>query len=166
MEESWRRKWNVVRKWNTDTSSLSLRDVDVLRVRNSRHSTSSETLCVGKICSWTELFMIRGVREPRFDCICKPTESRDRIQRLCMFFPLNRPFTLFVRSSSIYLLCGVSKVSLFKVNSSVTRLPCEAQTVWCLLRYELPLSPCFPPLPYEVPCQCLWRLWSAKVVNW
>jgi len=42
---------------------------DGLRVRNSRHSTSSETLCVRKICSQTEVFMIRGVREPRFDCI-------------------------------------------------------------------------------------------------
>ena len=26
-------------------------DVDALRVRNSRHSTSTETLCVRKICS-------------------------------------------------------------------------------------------------------------------
>ena len=34
-----------------DTSSLSLHDVDGLRVRNSRHSTSPETLCVRKICS-------------------------------------------------------------------------------------------------------------------
>ena len=42
---------------------------DGLRVRNSRHSTSSETLCVRKICSQTEVFVIRGVREPRFDCI-------------------------------------------------------------------------------------------------
>ena len=36
---------------DVDISSLSLRDVDGLRVRNSRHSTSSETLCVRKICS-------------------------------------------------------------------------------------------------------------------
>jgi hypothetical protein len=35
----------------------------------TRETVSSETLCVRKICSWTELFMIRGVREPRFDCI-------------------------------------------------------------------------------------------------
>jgi hypothetical protein len=33
------------------TLSLSLHDVDGLRVRNSRHRTSSETLCVRKICS-------------------------------------------------------------------------------------------------------------------
>ena len=36
---------------DADTRSLSLHDVDGLRVRNSRHSTSSETLCVRKICS-------------------------------------------------------------------------------------------------------------------
>ena len=36
---------------DADTPSLSLHDVDGLRVRNSRHSTSSETLCVRKICS-------------------------------------------------------------------------------------------------------------------
>ena len=36
---------------DADTPSLSLHDVDGLRVRNSRHGTSSETLCVRKICS-------------------------------------------------------------------------------------------------------------------
>ena len=36
---------------DADTPSLSLHDVDGLRVRNSRHSTSSETLCVRKVCS-------------------------------------------------------------------------------------------------------------------
>ena len=36
---------------DADTPNLSLHDVDGLRVRNSRHSTSSETLCVRKICS-------------------------------------------------------------------------------------------------------------------
>ena len=36
---------------DADTPSLSLHDVDGMRVRNSRHSTSSETLCVRKICS-------------------------------------------------------------------------------------------------------------------
>ena len=36
---------------DTDTPSLTLHEVDGLRVRNSRHSTSSETLCVRKICS-------------------------------------------------------------------------------------------------------------------
>ena len=34
-----------------DTPSLSFHNVDGLRVRNTRHSTSSETLCVRKICS-------------------------------------------------------------------------------------------------------------------
>jgi hypothetical protein len=36
---------------DADTPSLSFHDVDGLRVRNSRHSTSSETLYVRKICS-------------------------------------------------------------------------------------------------------------------
>jgi len=36
---------------DTDTPSLSLHDIDGLRVRNSRHSMSSEMLCVRKICS-------------------------------------------------------------------------------------------------------------------
>jgi hypothetical protein len=36
---------------DADTPSLSLHDVEGLRVRNSRHSTSFETLCVRKICS-------------------------------------------------------------------------------------------------------------------
>ena len=36
---------------DADTRSLSLHDVDGSRVRNSRHSTSSEMLCVRKICS-------------------------------------------------------------------------------------------------------------------
>ena len=36
---------------DADTPSLSLHDVDGLRVRNSIHSTSSETLCVRKIYS-------------------------------------------------------------------------------------------------------------------
>ena len=35
---------------DADTPSLSLHDVDGLRVRNSRQSTSSETLYVRKIC--------------------------------------------------------------------------------------------------------------------
>jgi len=36
---------------DADARSLSLQDVDGLRVRNSKHSTSSETLCVRKMCS-------------------------------------------------------------------------------------------------------------------
>jgi len=37
---------------DADTPSLSLlHDVDGLRVRNSIHSTSSEMLCVRKVCS-------------------------------------------------------------------------------------------------------------------
>jgi hypothetical protein len=36
---------------DADTPSLSLHDVDGSHVRNSRHSMSSETLCVRKICS-------------------------------------------------------------------------------------------------------------------
>ena len=36
------------------------RDVDGLRVRNSRHNTSSETLCVSK-----NLFVNRIVHDPR-----------------------------------------------------------------------------------------------------
>ena len=35
-------------------------DVDGLRVRNSRHSASSETLCV-----WKNLFVNRTVHDPR-----------------------------------------------------------------------------------------------------
>jgi len=108
MEESWRCKWKVVRKWNVivwkgdsfsffcllalpycfrrnwpigvadsvffpldhsstntavaDTLSLSLHDVDGLRVRNSRHVTSSESFVFGKFvrkpnCSWSEEFV-------------------------------------------------------------------------------------------------------------
>ena len=72
MEKSWRRKWKVVRKWNSstntadadtadaDTASLSLQDADGLRVRNSGHNTSSETLCLRKI-----LFVNRIVHDPR-----------------------------------------------------------------------------------------------------
>jgi len=36
---------------DADTPSLSFHNVDGLHVRNSRHSASSETLCVHKICS-------------------------------------------------------------------------------------------------------------------
>ena len=36
---------------DADSLNLSLHDVDGLRVRNSRHGTSSETLFVRKICS-------------------------------------------------------------------------------------------------------------------
>jgi len=36
---------------DADTPSLSLQDFDGLSARNSRHSTSSETLCVWKMCS-------------------------------------------------------------------------------------------------------------------
>jgi len=46
--------WLGVFSTNTadaDTPSLSLHDVDGLRVRNSRHSTSSKMLRVQKICS-------------------------------------------------------------------------------------------------------------------
>jgi hypothetical protein len=43
--------------------------VGSLRVRNPRYRSSSETVFVRKICSWTELFVNRGVREPRFQCI-------------------------------------------------------------------------------------------------
>jgi hypothetical protein len=39
-----------------------------LRVRNPRNRSSSETFFARKICSWTELFMNRGVREPRPHC--------------------------------------------------------------------------------------------------
>jgi len=74
--------------------------------------------------------------------ISKPTESRDSIQRLCMFFPL--PFTLFVRSSSIYLLCGVSKSSF-----SRWTVRSHASALWgtdCLVPVALRFthSPCVP----------------------
>ena len=45
---------------DADNPSLSLHDVDGLRVRNSRHSTSSETLCVRK-----NLFVNRIVHDTR-----------------------------------------------------------------------------------------------------
>jgi hypothetical protein len=53
----------------TDTPSLSPTVVAGLRVRYSRRRSSPETFFVRKICSWTDLFVMRGVREPRFDCI-------------------------------------------------------------------------------------------------
>jgi hypothetical protein len=40
-----------------------------LRVRNLRNRSSSKTVFVRKICSWTELFVNRGVRESRPHCI-------------------------------------------------------------------------------------------------
>jgi hypothetical protein len=74
MEESWRRKWKVVRKWNVIVwkgvlflfSVFYFHDVDGLRVRNSRHSTSSETFVFGKFvrkpnCSRSEAFVNRGL---------------------------------------------------------------------------------------------------------
>jgi len=36
--------------------------------------------------------------------ICKPRESRDSIQRLCKFFPLSRPLTLFVLP--VFICCA------------------------------------------------------------
>jgi len=36
---------------DADTPNFPLHDFDGLRVRNSRHSTSFETLCVRKVCS-------------------------------------------------------------------------------------------------------------------
>jgi hypothetical protein len=47
-----------------------LASVASLCVRNPRHRSSSETVFARKICSWTELFVNRGVREPRFHCNC------------------------------------------------------------------------------------------------
>jgi hypothetical protein len=45
------------------------------RVRYSRHRSSSETSFFRKICSWTDLFVMRGVREPRFHCILLATRK-------------------------------------------------------------------------------------------
>jgi hypothetical protein len=48
-----------------DTPSLSPTVVVGLRVRYSRHRSSSETFFFfRKICSWTDLFVMRGVGEP------------------------------------------------------------------------------------------------------
>jgi hypothetical protein len=52
-----------------DIPSLSPTVVAGLRVRCSRHRSSTETF-FRKICSWTDLFVKRGVREPRFYCTC------------------------------------------------------------------------------------------------
>jgi hypothetical protein len=54
-----------------DTPSLSLTVVAGLRVCYSRHCSSPETFFVWKICSWTDLLVMRGVREPRYHCINK-----------------------------------------------------------------------------------------------
>jgi hypothetical protein len=51
-----------------DTLSLSPTAVASLRVRNPRYRSSSETFFARKISSWTELFVNRGVREPRLHC--------------------------------------------------------------------------------------------------
>jgi hypothetical protein len=52
----------------TDTPSLSPTVVAGLRVRYSRHRSSPETFLVRIMCSWTDLFVMKGVREPRFHC--------------------------------------------------------------------------------------------------
>jgi len=61
MEESWRRKWKAVRKWNVIVWKgilfLFFRDVDGLRVRNSRHIRHPRRFVFGKFvrklnCSW------------------------------------------------------------------------------------------------------------------
>jgi hypothetical protein len=61
----------VTSNWRSpaDTPSLSPTVVAGLRVRYSRHRSSPETFFVRKICSLTDLFVMRGVRQPRFDCI-------------------------------------------------------------------------------------------------
>jgi hypothetical protein len=46
-----------------DTLSLSPTAVASLHVRNPRHHLSTETFLARKICSWTELFVNRIVRE-------------------------------------------------------------------------------------------------------
>jgi hypothetical protein len=54
--------------WHSRVDTVSLPSVASLRVRNPRHRSSSENFFARKICSWTELFVNRGVREPRFNC--------------------------------------------------------------------------------------------------
>ena len=51
--------------------------------------------------------------------------------------------------------------------SGYMRLPCETQTVWCLLGYELPLRLASPAtVRSSMPTySSLWRLWSVNVVN-
>jgi hypothetical protein len=51
-----------------DTPSLSPTVAAGLRVRYLRHRSSPDTFFVWKICSWTDLFVMRGVHEPRFHC--------------------------------------------------------------------------------------------------
>ena len=65
MEESWRRKWKAVRKWNVIVwkGILPVYRSTMLTAcvfRNWRRSTSSETLCARK-----NLFVNRTVHDPR-----------------------------------------------------------------------------------------------------
>jgi hypothetical protein len=50
-----------------DTPSLSPTVVAGLCVRYSRQRSSPETFCVRKICLWTDLLVMSGVREPVSD---------------------------------------------------------------------------------------------------
>jgi hypothetical protein len=52
-----------------DTPSLSPTIVVGLHVHYSRHRLSPEMFHVWKIYSWTDLFVMEGVHEPRFHCI-------------------------------------------------------------------------------------------------
>jgi hypothetical protein len=64
-------EWKLHSNWcsSADTPSLSPPVVAGLRVCYSRHCSSPETFFVWKICSWTNLFVMKGVNEPRFHCI-------------------------------------------------------------------------------------------------
>jgi hypothetical protein len=76
-----KRKLHSNWRFPADTPSLSPAFVAGLRVHYSRHRSPPETFFVRKIFSWTNLFMMRGVHEPRFHCIKNFTQLKQCLNR-------------------------------------------------------------------------------------
>jgi hypothetical protein len=96
--------------------------------------------------------------------ICKPTESRDN-GYVCFFLsPVHSIRSFFLCLSAVRSL---QSQPVQGEQSGYIRLPCEAQTVWCLLHCELPLRFTSPStVRSSMPTySSLWRLWSVNVVN-
>jgi hypothetical protein len=109
-----------------DTPILSPTVVAGLRVRYSRHRSSPEMVFVRKICSWTDLFVMKDVREPRFHCIflrfspdCRSWAGASVYCALLYLLSLNNCWLLGVNNFRCYsifihksVLCHLSQPDL------------------------------------------------------
>lgn len=96
----------ITSNWRSpaDNPGLSPHNVAGLHVRSSKHRSSPEMFLVWKICSWTDLFVMRGVRDLRFHCI-----SNLMVVRFLSFFYWFSWNFKFFWPATFFRILGVSR---------------------------------------------------------